>query len=133
MAYVKVPKDLTDFKTKLALGLTSRQLVCWGSAGAIGIPTYLIINNYTGNIDLASWITLLLVAPLFAFSVVEKNGLPLEKFIGSFIRSRILSIPKRPYKVKNGYEILSTDWYLDDEEMEVSPVDHSKAKKRWRK
>ena len=31
MAYVTVPKDLTKVKSKVALNLTKRQLVCFGA------------------------------------------------------------------------------------------------------
>lgn len=35
---VAVPKNLSGIKTKVAMNLTKRQLVCFGSAGAVGIP-----------------------------------------------------------------------------------------------
>ena len=38
MAYVPVPKDLSKIKTKLAFNLTKRQLVCFSSAAAVGLP-----------------------------------------------------------------------------------------------
>ena len=38
MAYVTVPKDLTKVKTKVALNLTKRQLVCFSMAAAVGVP-----------------------------------------------------------------------------------------------
>ena len=41
MAYVPVPKDLSKIKTKLAFNLTKRQLVCFSSAAAVGLPAYL--------------------------------------------------------------------------------------------
>ena len=31
MIYADVPKDLTKIKTKLAFGLTKRQIICFGS------------------------------------------------------------------------------------------------------
>ena len=37
MAYVTVPKDLTKVKTKVALNLTKRQLVCFSMAAAVGL------------------------------------------------------------------------------------------------
>ena len=42
MAYVPVPKDLSKIKTKLAFNLTKRQLVCFSSAAAVGLPAYLL-------------------------------------------------------------------------------------------
>ena len=41
MPYVNVPNDLSKIKTKLAFNLTKRQLVCFGIAAAVGIPSYL--------------------------------------------------------------------------------------------
>ena len=37
MPFVPVPKDLTRVKTKVALNLTKRQLICFSIAGAIGM------------------------------------------------------------------------------------------------
>ena len=45
MAYVSVPNDLTKIKSKLAFNLTKRQLVCFGGAALIGIPTYLLTRS----------------------------------------------------------------------------------------
>ena len=49
MAFVPVPKDLTKVKTKVALNLTKRQLVCFGLGGLIGIPAYLFSRGSIGN------------------------------------------------------------------------------------
>ena len=48
MAYVSVPNDLTKIKSKLAFNLTKRQLICFGGAALIGIPTYLLIRSVIG-------------------------------------------------------------------------------------
>ncbi|MFZ2798582.1 MAG: PrgI family protein, partial [Syntrophorhabdus sp.] len=40
MAYVNVPKDLNRVKTKVALNLTRRQLICFSAAGLVGVPLY---------------------------------------------------------------------------------------------
>ena len=45
MPFVPVPKDLTKVKTKVALNLTKRQLICFSIAGAVGIPTYLLTRT----------------------------------------------------------------------------------------
>ena len=52
MAYVQIPKDLNNVKTKVALNLTKRQLIGFAVAGLIGIPTYLKTRGVVGN-DLA--------------------------------------------------------------------------------
>ena len=45
MAYVKVPKDLTKVKTKVALNMTKRQLIGFSIAGLIGFPVYMLCKN----------------------------------------------------------------------------------------
>ena len=42
---VAVPKDLSGIKTKVAMNLTKRQLICFGGAGAVGIPFYIFTND----------------------------------------------------------------------------------------
>ena len=49
MPYVNVPNDLSKIKTKMAFNLTKRQLVCFGSAGAVGTPAYLLTRGTLGN------------------------------------------------------------------------------------
>ena len=40
MPYVPVPKDLTKVKTKVAAGLTKRQLICFSLAALVGLPVF---------------------------------------------------------------------------------------------
>ena len=49
MPYVNVPNDLSKIKTKLAFNLTKRQLVCFGIAAVVGIPSYLLARSAIGN------------------------------------------------------------------------------------
>ena len=45
MAYVTVPKDLTKVKTKVALNLTKRQLVCFSAAAVVGVPLFFLLKG----------------------------------------------------------------------------------------
>ena len=47
--YVPVPKDLTTVKTKVAFNLTKRQLICFGLAAAVAVPTYFLTRGALGN------------------------------------------------------------------------------------
>ena len=105
MPYVSVPKDLTKVKTKIALNLTKRQLICFSAAGAIGIPTYLLTRASIGN-DVAMLLMIGLMLPLFAAAMYEKDGQPFEKIAFHFIRSRFLWPGPRPYKTENLYAAL---------------------------
>jgi len=49
MPFVSVPKDLDKVKTKVALNLTKRQLVCFSTAAVIDIPLYFCSKKTIGN------------------------------------------------------------------------------------
>ena len=108
MAYVTVPKDLNRVKTKLALNLTRRQLICFSAAGLVGIPLYLLTRNALGN-DLAALLMVMVMLPLFAFALYEKDGMPLEAFIENYIRVRFLYPRIRPYQTENFYRLIQSE------------------------
>ena len=63
MAYVNVPNDLSKIKTKLALNLTRRQLLCFGGAALVGIPAFLLTRSAIGNTG-AMFLMLAVMLPL---------------------------------------------------------------------
>ena len=75
LAYVNVPNDLSKIKTKIAFGLTKRQLICFGIAAAVGIPTYLLARTAIGNTG-AMLLMIALMLPLFLLAMYERDGLP---------------------------------------------------------
>lgn len=108
MAYVSVPKDLNRVKTKLALNLTRRQLICFSAAGLTGVPLYLFTRSTLGN-DLAALLMVMVMLPLFAFALYEKDGMPLEAFIENYIRVRFLNPRIRPYQTENFYRLIQSE------------------------
>lgn len=105
MAFVTVPKDLSKVKTKVALNLTKRQLICFGAAAVIGIPTYIFTRRAIGN-SAAALLMIVLMFPLFFIAMYEKDGQPAEVVLRNIIRTRFAWPGKRPYKTENLYEIL---------------------------
>lgn len=49
MAYVPVPKDLSRIKTKVALNLTKRQIICFAVALIIGLPLFFFAQRQRGD------------------------------------------------------------------------------------
>ena len=78
MPYVNVPNDLSKIKTKMAFNLTKRQLVCFGSAGAVGIPAYLLTRGTLGNTG-AMFLMLGIMLPAFLLAMYEKAACPLKR------------------------------------------------------
>lgn len=128
MAFVPVPKDLTKVKTKVALNLTKRQLVCFGLGGLIGIPVYLFSRGSMGN-ESAALLMIGLMLPFFAFGIYEKDGQPLEKALKNFISVSFLRPPARPYRTNNGYAALMRQADLDKEAEQIENKTAGKAGK----
>ncbi len=86
----------------MAFNLTKRQLVCFGIAAAVGIPTYLLARGTIGNTG-AMFLMLAVMLPAFLLAMYEKDGLPLEKVLKNIIRARFLRPGVRPYQTQNIY------------------------------
>ena len=102
---VAVPKDLSGIKTKVAMNLTKRQLICFGSAAAVGIPFYLLTKVVIGT-QASALIMVALMLPFFFLAMYEKDGFPAEKILYFMLRQKILTPGIRPYKSENLYEKL---------------------------
>ena len=94
----------TEFLTmnKLAFNLTKRQLVCFGIAAAVGIPSYLLARSSIGNTG-AMFLMMAVALPAFLLAMYEKDGLPFEKVVRNILRARFLRPGVRPYQTENIY------------------------------
>ena len=108
MPYVNIPNDLSKIKSKVALNLTKRQLLCFGGAAAIGIPTYLLARTVIGN-SAALFLMIALMLPAFMLAMYERDGLPAEKVARNIILAKFLRPGARPYKTENFYAILTKE------------------------
>jgi len=105
MPFVSIPKDLSQVKNKLFLSLTSRQLICFSTGAAAGIPAYFLTRGLIGNSN-ALLVMIVLMLPAFFMALYEKDGQPAEKILRNIIRARFLWPGIRPYKTQNLYEYL---------------------------
>ena len=108
MAFVTVPKDLSKVKTKVALNLTKRQLICFGAAAIIGVPLYIFTRGAVGN-SAGALLMIAVMFPFFFLGIYEKDGMPAEKILRNIIRVNIAWPGKRPYKTENLYDILEKE------------------------
>ncbi|MCX4371171.1 MAG: PrgI family protein [Dysosmobacter sp.] len=114
MAYVPVPKDLTKVKTKVMFNLTKRQLICFGGGALIGAPLFFLLLRPLGS-STAAMCMILVMLPFFLLGVYEKNGQPMEKVVGSIVRTIFLRPRQRPYRTNNFYAVLERQNKLDKE------------------
>jgi hypothetical protein len=105
VAYTNIPSDISRVKSKLALNLSKRQLICFGAAALIGIPMYFLTFRVIGN-SVAAMLMIGLMLPFFFLAMYEKDGMPAEIVLRNVIRVRFLWPGKRPYVTENLYEIM---------------------------
>ena len=100
---VQVPKDLSGIKTKVALNLTKRQIICFSGAAVTGIPLYFLTKGWIGT-SAASLLMMGAMLPFFFFAMYEKDGFPAEKILLHIIRQKFLRPGIRVYRSQNLYD-----------------------------
>ena len=114
IAYVPVPKDLTNVKTKFQFNLTKRQLVCFGSGALIGVPLFFMLKTPLGT-SIAALIMVFVMLPFFLLAMYERNGQPLEKVAKNMANVLFIRPKQRPYRTNNLYSCLMKQAKLDKE------------------
>ena len=106
----------------MALNMTKRQLICFGTAAVIGIPIYIFMREPLGNSP-AVLLMMLIMAPLFLLAMYEKEGQPAEKILRNYIRTKFYWPEVRLYQIENFYETI----LKEDEVMNIAQ-NNSRAK-----
>lgn len=104
-AYVSVPRDLSRVKTKVFLNLTKRQIVCFGAAALLGVPSFFMIKQAI-SAPVAVMAMLIITLPMFFLALYEKDGYSAEIVLKHFIISRFIRPIVRPYRTENYYDAL---------------------------
>ena len=114
IAYVTVPKDLSQVKTKFLFNLTKRQVICFGCGILIGLPLFFILRNVLPP-SAAALIMIVVMMPFFLFAMYERNGEPLEKILRHIYEAHFKRPRQRPYQTNNFYTALTRQAKLDKE------------------
>ena len=120
---VAVPKDLSGIKTKVALNLTKRQIICFSGAIITATPTYFLTRNILGTSG-STFLLMLVAMPFFFFAMYSRDGFPAEKILMFMIRQKFLTPGIRPYKSQNLYA------RLEDKERISKEVHYLEEQKR---
>ena len=105
-SYIAVPRDLTKVKSKVMFNLTKRQLICFGLAALIGVPSFFLLKK-TGSISFAAMGMMIVMMPLFFIAMYQKNGQPLEVILIHFIQANFIRPKIRIYSTDNYYAALA--------------------------
>ena len=114
MAYVTIPKDLSRIQSKVLFGLTKRQVICFGAAALVGVPLFFLAKASLGT-PTAALCMILVMLPFFLFAMYEKNGQPLEVFLGHLIQNKFIRPKVRIYQTNNLYSALVRQSELEQE------------------
>ena len=117
-SYISVLRDLTKVKSKVMFNLTKRQLICFGVAALIGVPTFFLLKSI-GSTSMAAMGMMVVMMPLFFLAMYEKNGQPLEVFLGHFIGANFTRPKIRPYQTDNYYAALMREIQAEKEVEEI--------------
>ena len=129
MAYVSVPKDLSKVKSKILFNLTKRQLICFGTAAAVGIPTYFLSKGIIGN-TAAVMVMIVLMLPAFFMAMYEKDGQPAEKILINILRSKWYYPPVRPYRTENFYHVIEQEVNIFVQNEKTAPAGKPSTRER---
>ena len=117
-SYISVPRDLTKVKSKVMFNLTKRQLICFGMAVLIGVPSFFLMKTVMKT-NTAVMGMMVIMMPFFFLAMYEKNGQPLEVILKQMIETKFIRPKNRPYQTNNFYESLARQ---RDLEMEVKRI-----------
>ena len=85
---IKSNQDVREYKEVVYFGMTLRQLIFSALAAAAALGVYLLCNRGM-SMEAVSWLCVAAV-PFGAFGFVRWHGMPFERIIGVFIRSRLV-------------------------------------------
>ena len=130
-SYISVPRDLTKVKSKVMFNLTKRQLICFGLAALVGVPSFFLLK-LAFSISTSVMIMIVIMMPFFFLAMYEKHGQPLEVFLKHFIQANFVRPKTRPYKTDNYYAALDR-WAKAEEEVEkIVRISEEREKERVR-
>ncbi len=129
---VAVPKNMDTIKSKVALNLTLRQIICFTGAALVAVPIYFMTRGVVGD-QVASLLLLVSAMPFFLVAMYEKNGLTAEKIFYYWFRQNILISGIRRYSSENIYTRLEIFDQKRKEALELEQERQDAAKRKARK
>lgn len=117
-SYISVPRDLTKVKSKAFFNLTKRQLICFGTAVLLGVPSFFLMKSAVA-VNIAVMGMMVIMMPFFFLAMYERNGQPLEVILDHMVQARFKRPRIRPYKTDNRYAAIMKQ---AEAEMEVEKI-----------
>ena len=130
-SYISVPRDLTKVKSKVMFNLTKRQLICFGLAALVGVPSFFLMK-LAFSVSTSVMIMMVIMMPFFFLAMYEKHGQPLEVFLKHFIQANFVRPKVRRYKTDNYYAALIRQAKAEEEVEKIVRISEEREKERVR-
>lgn len=85
--------------------LTKRQLICFGMAALIGVPSFFLLKTVV-TVNTAVMGMMVIMMPFFFMAMYERNGQTLEVILNHMIQALFIRPKIRPYRTDNYYAAL---------------------------
>lgn len=105
---VKINREIRNYTESIYFGLTLRQFICSLCACIVAVGLYFICSPSL-NKEIVSWICILGAIPFAGVGFFKYNGMNLENFIKSWLKSEILVPKDLKYKGENIYYEMTKD------------------------
>lgn len=99
---VKINREIRNYTESIYFGLTLRQFICSLCACIVAVGLYFICSPFL-NKEIVSWICILGAIPFAGVGFFKYNGMNLEDFIKSWLKSEILVPKELKFKTENIY------------------------------
>ena len=126
-SYISVPRDLTKVKSKVMFNLTKRQLICFGMAALVGVPSFFLIKE-VAQVNTAVMGMMVIMMPFFFLAMYEKNGQPVEVILNHMIQAIFVRPKVRPYQTDNYYDALIRQAQAEQEVEKIVQFSKEKGK-----
>lgn len=80
MIEVRIPKEITEYKEKILLGMSFRQLICFAIAIATSFGVFFLFKGIF-SISTLGTIIMIVNIPIIAVGFLKKNGFTMEQWI----------------------------------------------------
>ncbi len=105
---VKINREIRNYTESIYFGLTLRQFICSLCACIVAVGLYFICSPFL-NKEIVSWICILGAIPFAGLGFFKYNGMNLEDFIKSWLKSEILVPKELKFKTENIYYEMTKD------------------------
>ena len=98
---IKIPKEIRKYTESIFMGLNLKQCIMCGVAIALAVPLFITLRPALG-LEGASWICVIIVAPIGATAFIKIKNLPLLEYVIAFAkwfltRNPLVSQPNNMY------------------------------------